>query len=168
MRSTTRLSVGVCVLAVSCGALADVVWPALYLETRLFSWWAIGTGLVAEYLVVRWLFQLSIQRAAVATLSANATSAVLGVVLIPLAGIIWEIFPGLIYNRLLNWGTFNPVTWAATFALACLVNTGIEALVYKKGFRLAVRRREFWWIFLANAVSVALAFATLFIVPVET
>jgi hypothetical protein len=145
--------------------MADVVWPALYLETRLFSWYAIGIGLVAEYLFVRWLFDLSIKRAVVATSVANGISAFAGIIFIPLAGIIWEFFPGLIYTKILNWGTFNPITWAATFALACLINTFIEAMVYRKVFNLQVRRREFWWIFLANTVSVAVAAITLFLVP---
>lgn len=163
-----RSIIATALLLASSGAVADVVWPALFLETRLFSWWAIAVGLVAEYLFVRWLFQLSIRRAAIATVVANAASSIAGVLLIPLAGIIWELFPGSIYMYALKWGTFNPITWAATFMLACLVNTGIETLVYKKGFKLQVLRREFWWIFVANAVSVGVAFVTLFMVPVES
>ena len=168
MNSHLRHVLAVSLLFVPLAAIADVVWPALYLETRLFSWWAIGVGLVAEYLFVRWLFQQSIQRSVVATVAANAVSSVAGVLLIPIAGILWEFFPGSIYMYLLKWGTFNPITWAATFVLACLVNTGIEALVYKKGFKLQFHRREFFWIFIANAVSVGLAFVTLFMVPVES
>ena len=34
-------------LAFSTTARADMVWPALVLETRLLSWWAIGLGLLA-------------------------------------------------------------------------------------------------------------------------
>lgn len=161
-------AVALLLLVTSSAATADVVWPALYLETRLFSWWAIGVGLVAEYLFVRWLFRLSIQRSAIATLAANGVSAIAGILLIPLAGVIWELFPGSIYMRVLHWGTFNPITWAATFVLACLINTFIEATVYIRGCKLLVRRREFWWLFVANAVSVGLAFITLFLVPVES
>jgi hypothetical protein len=90
-------------------AMADVVWPALFLEIRLLSWWAIASGLLAEYLFVRWLFSLSIKRAVIATVSANAASTVLGILLIPLAGIAWEIFPGSVYMGILKWGTFNPI-----------------------------------------------------------
>jgi hypothetical protein len=166
MKRPESLAIGMSALLMSSAASADVVWPALFLETRLFSWWAIAIGLVAEYLFVRWLFRLSIRRAVVATVVANGISAIAGIPLIPLAGLAWEYFPGSIYMRVLNWGTFNPVTWAATFVIACLINTGIEALVYKKGFKLKVGRREFWWVFVANAISVGLAFITLFVVPV--
>lgn len=147
--------------------LADVVWPALYLEIRLFSWWVITTGLIAECVLVRWLFKLQFKRAAVATFAANAASSVAGVFLIPLAGFAWEFFPGPVYMNLLNWGTFNPVTWAATFLLACLVNTAIESVVYKRGFKLSAHRREFFWIYVANAVSVGLAFGSLFVYPLS-
>jgi len=96
---------------------ANVVWPALYLETRLFSWWAISIGLLIEFFFIGWLFSLSQKQAIIATVTANAVSAVAGIVLIPLAGIAWELFPGSIVNRAFGWGTFNPVTWVATFLL---------------------------------------------------
>jgi len=168
VKSYLRRVIVVLLLLVSPAAIADVVWPALYLETRLFSWWAIGVGLVAEYLFIRWLFRRSIQRSVAATVAANAASSVVGVLLIPIAGILWEFFPGSIYMHFLHWGTFNPVTWAATFVLACFINTGIEAVVYKKGFKFQIRRREFLWIAVVNAVSVGIAFVTLFLVPVES
>ena len=107
-------------------ALADVVWPALFLETRIFTWWAILIGLALEYLFIRRLFALSPQRAVVATVVANTISALAGLPLIPLSGVAWEIFPGMLYMSLFKWGTFNPVTWGATFVLACLINTAIE------------------------------------------
>lgn len=90
---------------------ANVVWPALYVQTRLSSGWAIGLGLVIECAFVRWLFGLTVQRTALAVFCANLVSALLGMVLLPLAGIVWELFPASVYNWLLGWGTFNPLTW---------------------------------------------------------
>jgi hypothetical protein len=147
---------------------ADVVWPALFLETRLITWWTIGLGLLVEFFFVRGLFSLTVKKAAIATVAANAVSAVLGLPLIPIAGIAWEFFPGQLYMRAMNWGTFNPITWAATFALACFITTVIEALVYRHAFKFSVHRREFSWLLLANALSVGVAFASLFIVPVQS
>jgi hypothetical protein len=49
--------------------------------------------------------------------------------------------------------------------LACLITTAIEALVYRYGFKFLVRRREFIWLTVANALSVGVAFASLFIFP---
>jgi hypothetical protein len=156
---------GVPLLFFSQPAVSDVVWPALYLETRLFTWWAIGLGLLIEFFFVRWLFALSPTKAALATLAANAVSALLGFVLIPLSGIVWEVFPGLLIYPLFHMGTFNPLTWAATFILACLVTTGLEAIVYRFGFKFMVRRREFGWLLIANALSVAVAFVSVFVAP---
>lgn len=156
-------------LTVPAVAYANVVWPALYLETRLFSWWAISVGLVIEYFFVRRLFFLAPRRAAIADLSANAVSAVVGVVLIPISGIAWELFPASVYNWALGWGTFNPITWAGAFFLACVVNAVLEGFMYKEAFKVdfKIKSKKFWWLVLANAFSVGVAFASLWIVPLH-
>jgi hypothetical protein len=144
---------------------ADVVWPALFLEDRLFSWWAIGLGLVVEFFFVRWLTTLNLRMCVVADLSMNAASALLGIFLIPLAGIAWEFFPGLILYNIFRVGTFNPGTWAATFLLAVLINAVLELLVLRLAFRQKVGKRVFWWLCVANSLSVALAFGSLLVRP---
>jgi hypothetical protein len=151
----------------SSAALANVVWPALYLEGRLATWWAVSIGLLIEFLFVGWLFALPPKRTAVAVLAANVASAIAGAILIPLAGFVWEIFPGQIYMKLLGWGTFNPITWAGAVLMACFINAGIEVPVYIRGFKLAIRKREFWWLVLANAITVGVAFTSILLVPVE-
>jgi hypothetical protein len=155
-------------LVLPSSAHADMVWPALYLETRLFSWWAIGLGLVVEFFLIRKIFGLSTKRAVIADLAANAASAILGILLIPLTGVAWEVFPGSVLYPLLNWGTFNPVTWVATFAFACLINALLESYVLKRFFHLPFTRRTFSWLVLANAFSVGIAFGSLWWKPVQT
>lgn len=149
-------------------AHANVVWPALYLETRLFSWWAIGLGLVAEFFFIWKVFGLTPKRALAADLSANTASALLGIILIPLAGVVWEVFPGMVLYPLLNWGTFNPLTWAATFVIACLINALLESFVLKCFFQLPFNRRTFSWLTVANAFSVGIAFGSFWLKPVES
>lgn len=150
-------------------AHANVVWPALYLETRLFSWWAICVGLLVEYLFVRKLFEIKPLKAVIATIAANAASAILGILLIPLAGIAWEVFPGLLFYHVLKMGTFNPITWCATFLIACAVNVVLEGLVYKKAFKFnfLFKSRKFLWFMLANTASVGVATASLIINPMQ-
>ncbi|MBQ4836842.1 hypothetical protein [Pseudoalteromonas luteoviolacea] len=150
-------------------AYANMVWPALYLETRLFSWWAITIGLIVEYFFVQRLFDIPPVQAVLATIGANFVSAVAGILLIPLSGIAWEIFPGLVFYKVLGMGTFNPITWAATFVLACIVNVLLEGIVYKKGVKLPFlfKSKMFLWFFIANTASVGVAFASLFINPVQ-
>jgi hypothetical protein len=166
--ASLRKVIGTGLLVVPAITDANLVWPALYLETRLFSWWAIAVGLVIEYFFVRWLFGLMPKRAVIADLSVNVVSMVAGILLIPLGGIAWELFPGSVYMWALGWGTFNPVTWAGTFFLACVINALLEGWVYKKAFKVDFRFRskQFWWLVLANAFSVGVAFVSLWIVPV--
>jgi hypothetical protein len=142
--------------------LADVIWPAILLEERLFSWWAIVLGLAVEFFFVRWLTALNLRMCVIADLSMNAASALLGIILIPLAGFIWEIFPGLVLYKVFNIGTFNPGTWAATFLLAVFVNAALESLVLRHIFKQQVDKKVFWWLCVANSLSVAIAFGSLF------
>ena len=150
-------------------AYANVVWPALYLETRLFSWWAISIGLLVEFLFVKWIFTLPIKKASIATISANAVSAIAGIILIPLAGIAWELFPGSLINKVFSWGTFNPITWGATFFLGCLVNGLLEGAVYRKWFfpDFRFKSKAFLWLLAANSLSVGAAFISLWLKPVQ-
>ena len=144
---------------------ANFIWPALFLEQRLFSWWAIGLGLAVEYLAVRRLTTLSWQKCVVADLSMNAVSALLGIFLIPIAGIVWEFFPGIVLYKFFNIGTFNPGTWAATFLFAVFINGILEWSVLRFMFRQKSDRKVFWWLCVANSLSVALAFGSLFVYP---
>jgi len=150
-------------------AHANIVWPALYLETRLFSWWAIGLGLLIEFFFIKWLFGLSVQRTVIADVSANTVSSIAGIVLIPLAGIVWEVFPASVINWLFGWGTFNPVTWVATFVLGCLINAWLEGAVYRKWFAPSFRfkSKAFLWLLVANGFSVGAAYISFWVSPVK-
>lgn len=148
-------------------AYANTVWPALFLEKRLFSWWAIAVGLVIEYLFVRKLFGLSPKMSAIATMAANFFSALLGFFLIPVVGLLVEFFPGLLLYNLFNIGSFHPVSWFQTFLMACAVNVTLEGFIYKNAFNLPFRYkgRLFLWFMLANAASVGVALVSLIIFP---
>lgn len=149
-------------------AWADVVWPALVVEGRLLTWWAIGLGLLIEAAYIyRVLSVRSLGRALLVSVAMNAVSAGLGIVLIPLAGIVWEIFPGLVMYFAFNVGTFNPLTWTATAVLAVAINVCVERLVLTRGFKLSVSRRALWWLAVTNAVTVALAMASLWWAPAQ-
>ncbi len=96
----------------------------------------------------------------------NALSAVLGVLLIPIAGLILEIFPGIVIYKIFNIGTFNPGTWMETILMAAAINTYIERFALRKFFKQpVVGRRCFWMLFLANAISITLAVGSLFCYP---
>jgi hypothetical protein len=148
--------------------LADVVWPALFVENRLLSMWVILAGLVVEYFFVRRITRLSVKKSILADVSMNAASTLLGIVLIPVAGLAWEVFPGIILFKWFNLGTFNPGTWLATFCFAVLINAALETFVLAKLFKQQLGKRGFRWLCLANAVSVGIAYASFFIFPIKS
>jgi len=129
---------------------------------------AIGFGLLVEYFFMWKVFSLSPKTAFFADLAANTASALLGVILIPIAGITWEVFPGMVLYPPLHWGTFNPVTWAATFLFACVINAVVEGLVLKRFFRIPFNRRTLSWLTLANSFSVGIAYGSLWLKPVQS
>lgn len=152
-----RRTLAVLLLAVPTLAMANMVWPALYLTGGLYTWWVIAIGLAIEFIAIRRLFMLSPSKAALVDISANAVSALLGVVLIPLSGVIYELFPGLLINWAFSWGTFNPVAWLATVLLAAAVNLFVEGQVMKRIFRLTLSRRTKLVLYATNLATVTLA-----------
>ena len=167
MKNKIVLSVLILILCFSAPVYADVVWPALYLISRIDSWWAISLGLILEYLFVRKLTGFSIGKSIIVDFSMNAASTVLGTILIPITGIAWEVFPGMIIYPIFNVGTFNPGTWIATLFFAAFINSFIENFIVWKFFKCQLGWRGFWWLSLANGLSVAVAFFSIFIFPLS-
>jgi hypothetical protein len=161
------LYVALTVLGVAFAANADVVWPALFMETRLVSVWIIALGLVIEWPVIRYLTRRPWWPSLGVTVVINAASMLLGLLLIPLAGILWEVGPGLLMYRLLNVGTFNPVTWTATVVLAALISASVEMLALRWPFKHRIGRRGFGVLTLANLASTAVAAGSLVVWPVQ-
>jgi hypothetical protein len=101
---------------------SDIIWPALVLEQRLFSFWAIGFGLAVELAILYWVTTLDFPRCILADLRMNAVSAGLGLFLIPLFGMAFDFTTG---------------GWIGTLLLAVFVNAFLETIVlvvvFKKG-----------------------------------
>ncbi len=168
MRKTIRsITVLVTLLLIAIPAHADVVWPALFLISRMLTWWSVALGLIVEYFFVRQLTGFDIKTSIKADLVMNGASTLLGAVLIPIAGIGWEFFPGLLLYKIFNIGTFNPGTWTATFIMSVLINAWLENYVIKRFFKKDLGWRGFRWLCLANAASVGIAFISLWLFPVE-
>jgi len=146
-------------------AHADVVWPALFLEERLLSLPAIIVGLIVEVVVLKLLFALRWRLAGWYALAVNTISAAIGLVLLPIAGLAWEVGPGQLANQLTGMGTFNPVTWAATMVLAVAISTGIEGLCLIEFFKLRFNWSRWLLWGAANMVSVGIAIYSVATVP---
>ncbi|ANP47781.1 hypothetical protein [Candidatus Viadribacter manganicus] len=150
-------------LGVTVDAHADVIWPALVTAPRLLSVPVLMLGLVVEAAALKAYFQHSWSQAGTRALIVNALSALLGTVLIPLSGLVWEFGPGQLVNRAFDVGTFNPVSWAATLIFAATISTLIEGATLQRFFAVKFDTRR-WLIWLAaNFVSTAVAVASVFL-----
>ena len=107
------------------------------------------------------------KKAAVVDIVMNAVSTTVGTVLIPVLGLVWEIVPGAVLCKVFSLETFNPGTWAATFAMAVFATTAIEAAVVNWGFKIQLDRRRFWILCGANGLSVSVALASLWMHPTK-
>jgi hypothetical protein len=141
--------------------LADIIWPALFLEDRLLSIWIIALGLIVEYFFVWRITSLGPLKSILADVVMNGASTLLGIILIPLFGFVVAIFPGELF------GTFSPITWGATFIVTVFLNTAIESFVLWKIFKQAFGKKQFWWLALANALSVGIAFGSFLLFPMK-
>lgn len=159
--SHARLMTVSAALLLPTAARADVVWPALILEHHLLSAPVIALGLVIEALVLRFAFAMTWRRSCIAAIVVNAISTALGILLIPIAGIAWEFFAGVILYKFFQIGTFNPLTWAATFLLASVVTTSIEVFCLRRFFDVPANKRTWLLWAVPNAATVGLAFASL-------
>lgn len=145
--------------------LANIVWPALYLTSRMFALYPIVGGLFVELIFVRYVTKLRVSRCVTACITMNLVSAALGVILIPVSGIAWELLASITINPLFDLGTFNPVTWSVTALLAAGVNTAVEGKVLQTNLNITLGRRGYWLLFAANLVSVGIACVSVLLRP---
>ena len=104
-----------------------------------------------EFFAVRFFGKASWGKSAIVVGVMNAVSALVGWILIPISGILTEILL-LPFDQ----GTFHLSHWIVDYVFVALVNTCIEGLSMKWIFKYSFKR-VFWWLFTANALSVALS-----------
>ena len=142
-----------------------MIWPAAIVGARLRSVVPITAGLAIEWLAL-WLgFGLSWKKAFVVDVVMNFVSAAVGAFAIPLLGLLWEVGPGSVIYKLFSIAMLNPISWSATFAIAVLTSTAIEAAVVKIGFKISLSAGRVCVLLAANSVSVAFAFVSIWNTP---
>jgi hypothetical protein len=132
--------------------IADGVWPSLMLEMRLLSLEIILIGLLIEWIVLHFAFELSWKKAALVDVVMNIASTVVGAVLIPRGGFLLT-FRGFVEIHLLLW-----------YVIAVLLSTVVEAGVIKLGFKIPLHRWRFWILAGANGLSAGIAFVRLVLI----
>ena len=129
-------------------ASANMVWPSLYIAEGMRSWYVILIGIAAEIIFVKYFLKQSYLKSALIAFVMNLTSTALGIVALPLSGIIGEILM-IPFGA----GTFHPTHWLMSYVFAVLSNVLIEGLTVKIIFMHGFKKM-FWWLFVANALSV--------------
>jgi hypothetical protein len=145
--------------------LANLIWPALFLVERMNAVVPILVGLVVEILFLRYATGLRGLSCVSAGVGMNVSSALLGVLLIPLAGLGWEVVSAVTIQPLFKVGTFNPASWVATALLAAAANALVEGYTLRRFFGVLVDRRLKAKLAAVNLVTVALGCLSLYLDP---
>lgn len=140
-------------------AEADVVWSSLYIAKGMISLKVIFWGLIIELLFVKFFAKTNWKKAAIITILMNLITTILGIILIPLSGLGSEIVFDFIFHAYDKFGigTFHWSHWLVSYLLVILLNTFIEGLFIKLNLKLNLKQ-SFWWLFIANALSVFMCF----------
>jgi len=137
--------------------LANLVWPALYAEARVSSLPVIALSLAIEFFFFRRLFHLSNGKTVLYDLAANLASGLVGLLGRPLSGIVYEFTIGAVVMWIFDWGTFNPVAWVSVPIFGGALNALIELLTVRLIWNHKVTKRNFYWIWLANIITISAA-----------
>lgn len=127
---------------------ANLIWPSLYIVQQYFVWYVILAGLIIETLAAHFFLKTNWKKSALIMLVVNVISALVGLIFIPVSGILVEIL-----TIPFGGGTFQLSHWILDYLCALLINTYIELLALKKIFKYPLRT-NFWWLFAANLLSV--------------
>jgi hypothetical protein len=131
---------------------ANMIWPSLYIAEDFRTWWIIVTGLLIEFIFVKIFTKDSYFKSALMAIIINLISTLIGIIAIPLSGIIGE-FIFIPIDLLFKLGSFHISHWILAFLLTVLCNTVIEALTLKIIFK-KIFKNIFLWLFIANSISV--------------
>ena len=138
--------------------LSNMVWPALYVMGYVNIWWVVGISLLIEGLCLLFLIQERIWKIGLMAVSMNLISALVGIIGIPIVGLIWEVVALFTIYQFFEWGTFNPVSWIVSYILAALLNSVIEMMSLIFIFKMRWKAKIFWWLVFANGITVSIAY----------
>ena len=146
--------------------LADIIWTGLMMSSR--SLWIIGAGIMVEWIFVYFICDVSLKKALIVNIAMNAASCVMGLFLIPVLGIVWELslVQTVIYH-FFHAGTFSYPVWIMTVLLAALTNNFLEYYILGRFLVIRNTATGFGWLYVANVISVSVAVISLIITPIS-
>lgn len=129
-------------------ARANLIWPSIYIVGQYYVWYVILAGLIFEIIAAKIFLGTNWKDSAWEMFVANSISALVGLLLIPISGIVIEIL-----TIPFRTGTFDISHWILDYICVVLANTCVEGLSLKWIFKHPFKS-NFWWLFFANLISV--------------
>lgn len=140
-------------------ANADIIWPSLYIAKGMLSIKTIILGLIIELLFVKYFTKINWKKVSIITILMNLITTILGIILIPISGLGAEFVFDFVFHAYDKFGigTFHWSHWLVSYLLVIIINTLIEGLFIKLVLKLKFKQ-IFWWLLIANAISVLFCF----------
>ena len=139
-------------------AHANLVWPALLMESKLHTPGLIIFGLLIEFFVIRKITKYSVLKSAIITFIMNLVSVVAGLIVIFWLSLWWESVIGYVIP---NAHTFHPINWAITVISIPVINTLLEWPVIRLLFKTRIGKKGFLFLMMANFASSIIAYISL-------
>lgn len=136
---------------------ANLVWPSIYIVEHYYVWYVIVAALIIETFAAHIFLKTNWRKSIVTTFIINLISAILGLLLIPVSGIIVEVL-----TIPFGGGTFDVLHWILDYICMVFVNTCVEGLALKWIFKYPFKQ-NFLWLFGANLISVIISLIALLI-----
>jgi hypothetical protein len=143
-------------------ALANVVWPGLYLYDRMI-WWSAPVGILIEVFILKRIIKKGWGYIFWVTTIANIISTFIGAIGAALGNLAFEFTIGRILYKFFAIGTFNPLGWASAIIFGALISTLIEIYALKWIFKIKLNQKQKYMYLGANLISTLVAFASLMI-----
>ena len=134
-------------------AHADVVWPSLYIAVGMASLPVILAGLVVEIFFVKYFTKIKWLKATAVAFLMNLVTSVIGLYTNTFSGLFLELILYYVFGY--DSPTFNWDHWILHYTTIIFINTLIEGVVVRLTLKLKLKN-TFWWLFLANTISVML------------
>ena len=122
----------------------------------IFLFWAVISTLLGKLVYVRYLTKFTWSRCAVADVTLNIVSAILNLVALPAAFLLWTL-PRLALNRVIGVNDEDPVNWVALLLIVALITAVSDALVLRIVFKRPIGKRNFCLLYVINVLCVAVA-----------
>ncbi len=137
-------------------AYANIPMSLLIPFTKYVHWLLIPLIILIEALAIRWIFSFTWKRALFASIVVNIVSALLGVILYPLATGYLFFYPD-------KTSTIGFLDFSKLVILIGIVDTMIELLVLKYAFKIYVGGKYGAYFLITNLLTTALIYVVVYV-----